>query len=69
MSPPTPQKQNQKSPEGLAQGHNAGLHHHQEIKVMEFWMSVENTNCSIIATICLLEKKKKGGGGAQKEGV
>jgi len=56
LSPPTTQNQKKTSPESLAQGDNAGLHCHHEIQIMEFQMSVENTNSPIIATICSIKK-------------
>lgn len=61
LSPCAPQRQKKTSPESLAQGHNTGLHHHHEIQIMEFQMSVENTNSHIPATVFLLLKKNKKG--------
>lgn len=64
LSPPITQNQKKTSSESLAHGYNTGLHHHHEIQLMEFQMSVDNANSPIIATICRLKINKY----RQKEG-
>lgn len=51
LCPCAPQRQKKTSPDSLAQGHNTGIHRHHEIQIMEFQMSVENTNSHIPATV------------------